>query len=57
MKKYTMTDAAKMLGVHRQTMIHWVRRGRIKPKRDYKNWPVFTDYDIKKIKEWRDTLK
>ena len=57
MKKYTMTEAAKILGVHRQTMIHWVRRGWIEPKRDYRNWPVFTEKCIKKIKEWRKTLK
>jgi len=57
MKKYTMTETAKILGVHRQTMIHWVRKGRIKPKRDYKNWPVFTDKCIEKIKVWRETLK
>ena len=56
-KKYTMTEAAKMLGVHRQTMINWIRRGWVKPKRDYKNWPVFTDKSIKEIKEWRNTLK
>ena len=57
MKKYTMTEAAKILGVHRQTMIHWVRRGWIEPKRDYRNWPVFTDKCIKEIKAWRDKLK
>jgi len=57
MKKYTMTEAAKILGVHRQTMINWIRRGWVKPKRDYKNWPVFTDKSIEKIKVWRDTLK
>ncbi|MBU4311124.1 MAG: helix-turn-helix domain-containing protein [Candidatus Omnitrophica bacterium] len=57
MTKYTMTEAAKILGVHRQTMINWIRRGWIKPKRDYKDWPVFTDECIKKIKEWRETLK
>jgi len=57
MKTYTMTEVAKILGVHRQTMINWIRRGWVKPKRDYKDWPVFTDECIKKIKDWRDTLK
>ena len=57
MKKYTMTEAAKILGVHRQTMVSWVKKRWITPKRDYKNWPVFTDDCIKKIKKWRDTLK
>ena len=57
MKKYTLTDVAKILGVHRQTVNHWVRKGWIKPKRDYRDWPVFTDECIKKIKEWREKLK
>ena len=57
MKTYSMTETAKKLGVHRQTMINWIRRGWVKPKRDYKDWPVFTDECIAKIKEWRDTLK
>lgn len=57
MKRYTLTDAAKKLGVHRQTMIYWVRKGWVKPKRDYKNWPVFTDKCIAKIDKWRNALR
>ena len=57
MKTYSMTETAKMLGVHRQTMINWIRKGWVKPKRDYKDWPVFTDECIAKIKEWRETLR
>lgn len=55
--KYSMTEAAKILGVHRQTMINWVRKGWITPKRDYRNWPVFTDQCLADIKEWHNTLK
>ena len=57
MKTYSMTETAKLLGVHRQTMINWIRRGWVKHKRDYKDWPVFTDECIAKIKDWRETLK
>lgn len=57
MKTYNMTQAAKLIGVHRQSMINWVRKGWIKPKRDYRDWPVFTPECIKKIKAWRSTLK
>lgn len=57
MKKYTMTETAKILGVHRQTMVSWVKKGWVTPKRDYKNWPVFTDTCIKKIKKWREELR
>ena len=57
LKKYSMTEAAEILGVHRQTMINWVRRGWIKPKRDYKNYPIFTDKYIAEIKKWYEALK
>ena len=56
MKTYTMTETAKLLGVHRQTMINWIRKGWVKPKRDFKNHPVFTGSDLKKIKEWKDKI-
>jgi len=57
MKTYSMTETAKMLGVHRQTMINRIRKGWVKPKRDYRDWPVFTEACIKKIKKWRETLR
>lgn len=57
MKTYSMTETAKMLGVHRQTMINWIRKGWVKPKRDYKDWPVFTEECIAKIRAWRETLR
>ena len=56
MKKYNMTYAAKELGITRQTLYYWFKKGWVKPKRDYRNYPVFTGEDIKKIKEWRDKL-
>lgn len=57
MKTHTVTETAKILGVHRLTMVNWIRKGWVKPKRDYKDWPVFTDKCIAKIKKWRETLK
>jgi len=57
MKRYSITQAAKELGVARQTLYYWMKKGWIKPKRDYRNYPVFTDSDLKKIKEWKNSLK
>lgn len=57
MKKYNATQTAKLIGIHRQTLIDWIQKGWVKPKRDYRNWPVFTDECIKKIRRWRETLK
>lgn len=56
-KRYNITNAAKELGITRQTLYNWIERGWVKPKRDYRNYPVFTDKDVKSIKEWRDRLE
>lgn len=51
-----MVEAAKELGVTRQTLYYWIKKGWIKPKRDYRDYPVFTDKDIKKLLTWRSKL-
>lgn len=56
-KRYNITHAAKQLGITRQTLYNWIERGWVKPKRDYRDYPVFTDKDIKDINKWRETLK
>jgi len=55
-KVYNVPQTAEKLGVHEQTVRYWMKKGWIKPKRDYRNYPVFTDKDIEKIKEWKDKL-
>ena len=56
-KRYNITHAAKELGITRQTLYNWIEKGWVKPKRDYRDYPVFTDKDIKDINKWRKTLK
>lgn len=56
-KRYNITHAAKELGITRQTLYNWIEKGWVKPKRDYRDYPVFTDKDIKDINKWRETLK
>ncbi len=56
-KRYNMREAAKELGVTRQTLYYWLKKGWIKPKRDYRNFPVFTKRDINNIKKWKNSLK
>lgn len=57
LRVYTVGETAKILGVHRLSIYHWQKRGWITVKRDYRNLPVFTEEDIKKIKKWRNTLR
>jgi len=55
--KYTITDMAKELGVTRQTIYYWIKKNWIMPKRDYRNYPVFSDKDLKLMKKWHSALK
>jgi DNA-binding transcriptional MerR regulator len=55
-KRYNMREAAKELGVTRQTLYYWFKKGWVKPRRDYRNYPVFTENDLRKIKQWRNKL-
>ena len=56
-KRYNLSEAAKELGLTRQGLYYWIKKGWVTPKRDYKGHPVFTDADLKKIKKWKDTLE
>ena len=54
---YNMTQAAVILGVHRQTLYYWIRKGWIKPKRDHRNYPVYTVLDIENMIKWKNSIK
>ena len=54
---YNVTELAKELGVTRQTIHLWIKKGWVKPKRDYRNYPVFTEGDVEEIIKWKATIK
>ena len=56
-KRYNMTQTARILGVHRETLYYWIKKGWLKPKRDYRNYPVFTVLDIENLIKWKNTIK
>jgi transcriptional regulator with PAS, ATPase and Fis domain len=56
-KVYNLIQTATILGVHRQTIYYWIKKGWLKPKRDYRNYPIFTVLDIENIIKWRNTIK
>ena len=56
-KKYNLTQTSRILKVHRQTLYYWIKKKWIKPKRDFKGYPVFTVLDIERLIEWKNTLK
>lgn len=53
---YTVTDLAEKLSVTRQTIYYWIKKRWITPKRDYRNYPVFTVQDLKSIEKWHSVL-
>ena len=57
MTVYNMTELADRLNVTRQAIYKWIKKGWVKPKRDYRNYPVFTEEDVKKIFKWKNTIK
>lgn len=56
-RKYNLTQTARILKVHRQTLYYWIKKKWIKPKRDYKGYPVFTVLDIEQLIEQKNTLR
>jgi predicted DNA-binding protein YlxM (UPF0122 family) len=54
---YNMTELAKELKVTRQAIYKWIKKGWVKPKRDYRDYPVFTEADVKKIMKWKSAIK
>jgi len=56
-KRYNLTQTAAILGVHRQTLYYWIKKGWLKPKRDYRNYPVFTVLDIENLIKWKNSIK
>ncbi|MCK4252769.1 MAG: MerR family transcriptional regulator [Candidatus Omnitrophica bacterium] len=56
-KRYNLTQTARILGTHRGTLHYWIKKGWIKPRRDYRNYPVFTVLDIENLIRWKNTIK
>lgn len=53
---YNITELAEKLGVPRQTIYYWIKKGWVKPRRDYRDYPVFTEEDVNKIIEWKNQI-
>ena len=56
-KRYNLSHAAKIIRVSRQGLYYWITKSLVKPRRDYRNYPVFTVFDIEKIIKWRNSIK
>lgn len=56
-KRYNLSEAAKELDLTRQGLYYWIKKGWVKPKRNFKGQPVFTESDMKEIKNMKDRLE
>ena len=56
-KIYNMTELAEKLGVPRQTIYYWIEKGWVRPRRDYRNYPVFTEGDVENIQKWKGSIR
>ena len=56
-KLFNMTELAEKIGVTRQAIYKWIEKGWIKPKRDYRDYPVFTTDDVKMIIRWMEEIR
>lgn len=51
-----MVQAARILEISRSTLYYGIKKGWVKPKRDHRNYPVFTTLDIEGIIQWKNKL-
>ena len=57
-KHYRTSNAAKMAGISRSTLLRWIASGTVNEAsyRDRRGWRLFTSKDIKKISELANRL-
>jgi len=57
-RRYTMIEAAKLVGVHKDTLRDWLARGLIpEPMRDRRGWRVWTMEEIQRVITWNNEIK
>jgi hypothetical protein len=56
MSELSTAYVARTVGVHRDTLLRWLREGRVpQPQRDARGWRVFTDDDVRAIAAYART--
>jgi len=57
MKGLLVKEAAKLLGVHEQSVRNLERHGKLTAKRDHRGYRVFDISDVITLKKERETLR
>ena len=49
-KNFSTAEVAKMAGIHRDTLLRWLRQGLVsEPKRDRREWRIFSEEEAREI--------
>jgi excisionase family DNA binding protein len=55
---YRTDEAARRIGCSKSTLLRWFREGRVADvARDRRGWRVFTEEDIRRIRQWAATAQ
>jgi excisionase family DNA binding protein len=54
---FSTNEAAQRIGVSRQTLLRWFRERKVADvRRDRRNWRVFSEDDIERIRRWSEAF-
>ena len=55
--RMTITDVAQRIGVTPKTIVRWEKSGKVnRSKRDWRGWRVYDKLDLKKLKQFKETI-
>lgn len=55
--RMTITDVAQKIRVTPKTIIRWEKSGKVsRPKRDWRGWRVYDKGDLKRLREFKETI-
>ena len=55
--RMTITDVAERIGVTPKTIVRWEKAGKInRSKRDWRGWRVYDKNDLKRLKDFKETI-
>ncbi len=55
--RMTITQVAEIIGVVPRTIIRWENSGKIKKaKRDWRGWRVYSEDDLKELRQFHDAV-
>ena len=55
--RMTITDIAERLGVTSKTIVRWEKAKKVtRPKRDWRGWRVYDKSDLKRLKDFKETI-